>query len=176
MGSDKNCYFNFRMYKMFLKAGYDIKIKKVLQFKQDNVFKKYVENLYEMKKQYSLKNKKGMSFLVKIMLNSLYGSMLVNKERFRNFKVITNEKQAEKYNKSNNIHRFIEVNENFNIIELKVLFNNNNNNIKKCEYYKIIQKDGKLLTKLQEKDDISNFNDKMYMVDNLISKPHEINV
>ena len=34
---------------MFLKAGYDIKIKKILQFKQDNVFKKYVENLYEMK-------------------------------------------------------------------------------------------------------------------------------
>ena len=71
-----------------------------------------------MKKQYSLENKKGMSFLVKIMLNSLYGSMLVNKERFRNFKVITNEKQAEKYTKSNNIHRFIELNENFNIIEL----------------------------------------------------------
>ena len=118
LGSDKNCYLNFRMHKMFLKAGYDIKIKKVLQFKQDNVFKKYVENLYEMKKQYSLENKKGMSFLVKIVLNSLYGSMLVNKERFRNYKVITNEKQAEKYTKSNNIHRFIEVNENFNMIEL----------------------------------------------------------
>ena len=28
LGSDKNCYMNFRMYQMFLKAGYDIKIKK----------------------------------------------------------------------------------------------------------------------------------------------------
>ena len=57
----------------------------------------------------------------------------------------------------------------------KVLFNNNNNS-KKCEYYKIVQKDGRLLTKLEIKDDINNFNDKMYMIDNLTSKPHEINV
>ena len=97
LGSDENCYMNFRMYQIFLKAGYDIKIKKVLQFKQDDVFKRYVEDLYEMKKQYSLENKKVMTFIVKIMLNALYGSMLVNKERFRNLKIITNEKQAEKY-------------------------------------------------------------------------------
>ena len=56
----------------------------------------------------------------------------------------------------------------------KVLFDKNDN--KKCEYYKIVQKDGRLLTKLEIKDDINNFNDKMYMIDNLISKPHEINV
>ena len=35
---------------MFLKAGYEIKIKKFLQFKQDDVFKRYVEDLCEMKK------------------------------------------------------------------------------------------------------------------------------
>ena len=52
----------------------------------------------------------------------------------------------------------------------------NNNYIKKCEYYKIIQKNGKLLTKLEIKDDINNFNDKMYMIDNLTSKPHEIHI
>ena len=45
-----------------------------------------------------------MTFLFKIMLNSLYGSMLVNKERFRNLKIIKNEKQAEKYIKMNNMH------------------------------------------------------------------------
>ena len=300
------------MYQMFLKARYDIKIKKVLQFKQDDVFKRYVEDLYEMKKQYSLENKKAITFIVKIMLNALYGNMLVNKERFRNLKIITNEKQAEKYIKMNNIHSFIEINKNLNIIELKkvkvvydspiligsqilmnskcdlydymynilpklfsngkesitysfrdtdsiafhlndvsykkyteicnnhheyfnkdmggiknevnenineiislrsktlsiqelsnidkesswemkkskginnnyrklyhthdlykkVLFNNNN---KKCQYYKIVRKDGKLLTKLEIKDDINNFNDKMFMTDNLTSKPHEIN-
>ena len=266
-----------------------------------------------MKKQYSLENKKAMTFIAKIMLNSLYGSMLVNKERCRNLKIITNEKQAEKYIKMNNIHSFIEINKNLNIIELKkvkviydspiligsqilmnskcdlydymynilpklfsngkenitysfrdtdsiafhlndvsykqyteicnnhpeyfnkdmggiknevnenineiislrsktlsiqelsnvnkepkwymkkskgintnyrklyhthdlykkVLFNNNN---KKCQYYKNVQKDGKLLTKLEIKDDINNFNDKMYMIDNLTSKPHCINI
>ena len=119
LGSDKNCHLNFRMYRMFLKAGYKMKIKKVLQFKQDDVFKKYVEDSYEMKKQYSLENKKGTSFLAKIMLNSLNGSMLVNKERFRNLKIVTTEKEAERYIKLNNIHSFIEINKNLNILELK---------------------------------------------------------
>ena len=48
--------------------------------------------------------------------------------------------------------------------------------MKKAEYYKISLKDGKLITELQIKDDISNFNDKRYMVDNLKSKPHTINL
>ena len=48
--------------------------------------------------------------------------------------------------------------------------------MKKAEYYKISLKDGKLITELQIKDDISNFNDKRYMVDNLASKPHTINL
>ena len=48
--------------------------------------------------------------------------------------------------------------------------------MKKSEYYKISLKDGKLITELQVKDDISNFNDKRFMIDNLISKPHKINV
>ena len=52
LGSDKNCYLNCRMYKMMLDAGYDIEIKKILQFKQDDIFKKYIEDLYEMKKQH----------------------------------------------------------------------------------------------------------------------------
>ena len=32
-----------------------------------------------MKKQYSVEDKKGMTFMIKIMLNSLYGVMLINK-------------------------------------------------------------------------------------------------
>ena len=40
----------------------------------------------------------------------------------------------------------------------KILFNEIN--MKKAEYYKISLKDGKLITELQIKDDISNFNDK----------------
>ena len=56
----------------------------------------------------------------------------------------------------------------------KILFNKLN--MKKAQYYKISLKDGKLITELQIKDYISNFNDKRYMTDNLTSKPHTINL
>ena len=56
----------------------------------------------------------------------------------------------------------------------KILFNELN--MKKAQYYKIFLKDGKLITELQIKDDISNFNDKGYMIDNSTSKPHTINL
>ena len=56
----------------------------------------------------------------------------------------------------------------------KILYNELK--MKKAEYYKISLKDGKLITEHQEKDDITNFNDKRYMIDNLTSKPHEINL
>ena len=48
--------------------------------------------------------------------------------------------------------------------------------MKKAEYYKISLKDGKLITELITKDDINNFNDKRYMIDNVNSRPHEIYV
>ena len=56
----------------------------------------------------------------------------------------------------------------------KILFNEVKQ--RKAEYYKISLKDGKLITELQEKEDITNFNDKRYMIDNLTSKPHCINI
>ena len=56
----------------------------------------------------------------------------------------------------------------------KVLFNEIKNN--KAEFYRISLKNGKLTTQLQLKDDINNFNDKRHMINNLISKPHEINL
>ena len=56
----------------------------------------------------------------------------------------------------------------------KILFNEIK--MKTAEYYKISLKDSKLITELQIKDDISNFNDKRYMIDNLTSKPHTINL
>ena len=118
LGSDKNCYLNCRMYKMMLDAGYDIKILKILQFRQDDIFEKYIEDLFEMKKQYSLENKKGMSFMIKIMLNSLYGVMLTNKEKFRDIRICNNQKQVLKYSKMNNIHSFKDIHENLIIVEL----------------------------------------------------------
>ena len=56
----------------------------------------------------------------------------------------------------------------------KILFNEMD--MKKVEYYKISLKDGKLITELQIKDDITNFNDKRFMNDNLTSKLHTINL
>ena len=71
LGNDSNAYLNFEMYQMMKKAGYDITIKKILEFKHKSIFKNYIEYLYSLKKKYSLQNKKSFEFLIKIMLNSL---------------------------------------------------------------------------------------------------------
>ena len=44
---------------------------------------------------------------------------------------------------------------------------NQNDKSKKEKFYNITLKDGKLKTELQIKDDITNFNNKRYMIDNL---------
>ena len=54
LGNDSNCYLNFEMYQMMKKAGYEISIKKILEFKHKAIFKNYIEYLYSKKKQYSL--------------------------------------------------------------------------------------------------------------------------
>ena len=82
LGNDSNIYLNFEMYQMFKKAGYDIEIKKVLEFKQKAIFKKYIEYLYSKKKQYALQNKKSMELCFKIIMNSFYGSTLTDKTKF----------------------------------------------------------------------------------------------
>ena len=299
---------------MMKKAGYDIRIKKILEFKHKSIFKNYIEYLYSLKKKYSLQNKKSFEFLIKIMLNSFYGSTLTDKTRFRDIRVCTTKIQALKFAKLPNFHTIKIINENLMIIELsksecvfdspimigsEVLFNSKCNlynymyniipgifgrnniiysfrdtdsitykiqncsyekylkvlkenpnyfnkelglieneineyinevislrsksnsiqkvsdinikiddnhklrkskgisknyceryhtheyfrkilfnevNMKKAKYYKISLKDSKLITELQIKDDISNFNDKRYMIDNLTSKPHCINL
>ena len=76
LGNDSNTYLNFEMYQMFKKAGYDIEIKKILEFKHEAIFKNYIEFLYSKKKQYALQKKKSMELCFKIMMNSFYGSQL----------------------------------------------------------------------------------------------------
>ena len=46
LGDDSNVYLNFEMYQMMKKAGYDITIKKILEFKHKAIFKNYIEFLY----------------------------------------------------------------------------------------------------------------------------------
>ena len=296
------------------KAGYDIIIKKILEFQHKAIFKEYIEFLYSKKKQYSIKNMKSMEFCIKILMNSFYGSTLTDKTRFRDIRIVTTKRSALKFTKLPNFHSYKIINENLIIVELsknkcifdspiligsQLLFNSKCNlynymfniipklfgrenviysfrdtdsiiykikncsyekyldvlkenlnlfgkqlglmeneineninevislraksnsiqklsdinikvdnnhklkkskgilksycekyhnhryfrkilfneiNMKKAEYYKISLKDNKLLTELQIKDDISNFNDKRFMIDNLTSKPHTINL
>ena len=100
LGNDENTYLNFEMYQMFKKAGYDIKIKKILEFKHKAIFKNYIEYLYSKKKQYSLENKKSMELCFKIMMNSFYGSTLTDKTKFKDIKICTTKEQALKLTKN----------------------------------------------------------------------------
>ena len=51
LGNDSNVYLNHEMYQMFIKFGYNIKIKKILEFKHKAFLKEYIEYLYSKKKQ-----------------------------------------------------------------------------------------------------------------------------
>ena len=118
IGNDSNTYLNFEMYQMFKKAGYDIEIKKILEFKHEAIFKNYIEFLYSKKKQYALQNKKSMNLCFKIMMNSFYGSTLTDKTRFKDIKICTSKEQALKLTKKPNFNSFNIINENLVIIEM----------------------------------------------------------
>ena len=118
LGNDSNCYLNFEMYQMMKKAGYDIEIKKILEFKHKAISKHYIEYLYSKKKEYSLQNKKSMELCFKILMNSFYGSTLTDKTRFRDIRICTTKRQALKFTKLPNFHSYKIINENLIIIEL----------------------------------------------------------
>ena len=118
LGNDENTYLNFEMYQMFKEAGYDIQIKKILEFKHKAIFKNYIEFLYSKKKQYSLQNKKSMGLCFKIMMNSFYGSTLTDKTKFKDIKICTTKSQAIKLTKKPNFNSFNIINENLVIIEM----------------------------------------------------------
>ena len=80
---------------MMKKAGYNIVINKILEFKHKAIFKNYIEHLYSKKKEYSLQNKKSMEFCFKILMNSFYGSTLTDKTRFRDIRICTTKKSFE---------------------------------------------------------------------------------
>ena len=103
---------------MMKKAGYEITIKKILEFKHKAIFKNYIEYLYSKKKQYSLQNKKYTTLIYKIMMNGFYGSTLTDKTRFRDIRICTTKRQALKFTKLPNFHSYKIINENLIIIEL----------------------------------------------------------
>ena len=103
---------------MFKQAGYNIEIKKILEFKHEAIFKNYIEFLYSKKKQYSLKKKKAMELVFEIMMNSFYGATLTDKTRFRDIKIYTTKEQALQLTKKLNFNSFNIINENLVIIEM----------------------------------------------------------
>ena len=52
LGYDKNCYISFEMYEMMISLGYEIKVKKVLEYKHSNFMKPYIDFLFEKKSYY----------------------------------------------------------------------------------------------------------------------------
>ena len=103
---------------MFKETGYNIEIKKILEFKHEAIFKNYIEFLYSKKKQYSLQDKKSMELCFKIMMNSFYGSCLTDKIKFKDIEICTSKEQLLKLTKKPNFNSFNIINENLVIIEM----------------------------------------------------------
>ena len=49
LGTDKNCYISFEMYEMMMSLGYEIVIKKILEYKHSNFMKPHIDFLFEKK-------------------------------------------------------------------------------------------------------------------------------
>ena len=118
LGSDENNYLSFEMYKLLLKLGYEIEIKKILEYYHSDFMKKYIDFLYDKKTEYKKIGDKSMMMTYKILMNSLYGSMLTRVENFRDFKIITNSKQADFYTKRSNFNSRVIINEDLTIVEM----------------------------------------------------------
>ena len=118
LGLDENNYLSFEMYKLLLKLGYNIEIKKILEYYHSDFMKNYIDFLYHKKTEYKKIGDKSMTITYKILMNSLYGSMLTRVENFRDFKIITNSKQADFYTKRSNFNSRSIINEDLTIIEM----------------------------------------------------------
>ena len=118
LGSDENNYLSFEMYKLLLELGYEIEIKKILEYYHSDFMKKYIDFLYDKKTEYKKIGDKSMMMTYKILMNSLYGSMLTRVENFRDFKIVTNSKQADFYTKRSNFNSRVIINEDLTIVEM----------------------------------------------------------
>ena len=119
LGYDKNSYISFEMYEMMKSFGYRINIKKILEYKHTNFMKPYIDFLFEKKSYYKSIGNITMSTTFKILANSLFGVMMTRVERFKNFKIVTNENKVDKKtNKPNFISRN-SINDNLAILEME---------------------------------------------------------
>ena len=102
LGYDKNCYISFEMYEMMISLGYEINIKKILEYKHSNFMKPYIDFLFEKKSYYKKFGDIGMSNTFKILANSLFGVMMTKVDKFKDFKIVTKESQVDKQIKKPN--------------------------------------------------------------------------
>ena len=121
LGYDKNAYISFEMYEMIKFLGYKINIKSVLEYKHDNFMKPYIDFLFEKKSFYKLIGDVGMSNTFKILANSLFGVTMTRCEKFKNFKIVTNEQQVDKQVKKPNFNSRNIINQNLAILEMEKL-------------------------------------------------------
>jgi hypothetical protein len=87
----KNYAINYRLLKLYIKLGLEIKIHRVLQFDQSNFMESYImKNTNERK---TAKNDFEKDFF-KLMNNSVYGKTMENVRNRINFKLVSSEKEA----------------------------------------------------------------------------------
>ena len=119
LGYDKNCYISFQMYEMVISLGYEINVKKILEYKHSNFMKSYIDFLFEKKSYYEKNNDIGMSNTFKILANSLFGVMMTRCEKFRDFKIVTKQSQVDKQIKKPNFSCRNIINQYLTILEME---------------------------------------------------------
>ena len=107
------------MYEMMKSLGYKINIKKILEYKHSNFMKPYIDFLFEKKSYYKSIGDIGMNNTFKILMNSLFGVTMTRCERFKNFKIVTNEQQVDKQVKKPNFNSRNIINQNLAILEME---------------------------------------------------------
>ena len=107
------------MYEMMKSLGYKINIKKILEYKHDNFMKPYIDFLFEKKSYYKSIGDIPMSNTFKILANSLFGVTMTRYEKFKNFKIVTNEQQVNKQVKKPNFNSKNIINQNLAILEME---------------------------------------------------------
>ena len=119
LGYDKNCFISFEMYEIMISLGYEINVKKILEYKHSNFMKPYIDFLFEKKSYYKKDGDIGMSTTFKILANSLFGVMMTKVDKFKDFKIVTKESQVDKQIKKLNFSCRNIINENLTILEME---------------------------------------------------------
>ena len=119
LGYDKNCYISFEMYEMMISLGYEINVKKILEYKHSNFMKPYIDFLFEKKSYYKKIGDVGMSNTFRILANGLFGVMMTKVDKFKDFKIVTKESQVDKQIKKPNFSCRNIINENLTILEME---------------------------------------------------------